>query len=222
MGDIAQPDEIIMTSITNPEVMAVCYAQGWAAHADYMTKKEAEAVTSIGTAFQSNTSITHFEELQYFTAVTNLSTGAFGDCTSLEIINLDNIKTSGSWCFRSTKIEYAWMPVYDGNAISSATSSVFYRCNSLVALRFDAIIRMGALTYDSSATYWVVTTSSVPTLSSSRVPNTVYVRDDMVSLFSSATNWSSKTVKGLSTLETDHPDCPWIDDLKQKGLIPTT
>ena len=215
-------DEIIMTSTSNPEVMAVCYAQGWAAHADYMTKKEAEAVTSIGTAFQSNTSITHFEELQYFTAVTNIVDDAFNGCSSLEDINLDNIITAGARSFLATKLEYVWMPVFVGNNIGSAAAGMFNNCMSLKAVRFDSITKMGALSYGSTATYWVVTTTSVPTLSSGRVPSTVYVRDDMVSSFSSATNWKNRTVKALSSLATDHPDCPWLDDLRQKGLIPAT
>ena len=215
-------DEIIMTTTTNPEVLAVCYAQGWCASPDYMTKSEAEAVTSIGTAFQSNTAITHFEELQYFTAVTDLADNAFDGCSALETINLDNILTAGKNSLSATKLEYAWMPVFEGNSFGSAAAGMFNNCVSLKAIRFDSITKMGALSYGSTATYWVVTTTSVPTLSSTRIPSTVYVRDDMVSSFSSSTNWSNRTVKALSSLATDHPDCPWLDDLRQKGLIPAT
>lgn len=83
-------DEIIMTSITNPEVLAVCYAQGWCADENYMTKSEAEAVTSIGTAFVGNTNITHFEEFEYF-GVTSLDrpnnqSGGFCNCSALTSI----------------------------------------------------------------------------------------------------------------------------------------
>lgn len=215
----SEPEVIIMTSESNAAAMAVCYAQDWAAHADYMTQKEAENVTSIGTAFQSNTDITNFEELQYFKAVTDLANSAFEGCSALESINLDNILTAGSKSLSATKLEYAWMPVFEGNSISSAANGMFTNCKSLKAIRFDSITKMGALSYGSTATYWVVTTASVPTLSSGRVPSTVYVRDDMVNSFSSSTNWSSRTVKALSSLETDHPECPWISDLRDKGLI---
>lgn len=81
-------DEIIMTSTSNPEVLAICYAQGWAAHANYMTKSEAEAVTSIGIVFASNTSITHFEELQYFKNMASLPRNVFSGCTNLERVAL--------------------------------------------------------------------------------------------------------------------------------------
>ena len=215
----SEPEVIIMTSESNAAAMAVCFAQGWAAHADYMTQKEAENVTSIGTAFQSNTAITHFEELKYFTAMTNLVGNAFNRCTALEEINLDNILTSGTLSLSATKLEYAWMPVFEGNGFGVSSSGMFTNCKSLKAIRFDSITQMGALSYGSTATYWVVTTASVPNLVSTRVPSTVYVRDDMVSSFSSSKNWSSRTVKALSSLETDHPECPWISDLRDKGLI---
>ena len=77
-------DEIIMTSTSNPEVLAICYAQGWAAHADYMTKKEAEDVTNIGNAF-TGSSIVHFDEFQYFINA-SLATRAFANTASLNSI----------------------------------------------------------------------------------------------------------------------------------------
>lgn len=91
-------DEIIMTSITNPEVLAVCYAQGWCADANYMTKSEAEAVTDIGTAFQSNTSITHFEELKYF-GITRLNNNAFNGCNKLVTMEVPTLTFIGNDSF---------------------------------------------------------------------------------------------------------------------------
>ena len=79
-------DEIIMTSTSNPEVLAVCYAQGWAAHADYMTKSEAEAVSSLGTVFRS-ASIVHFDELQYFTGISSVAK-VFQTNSTLEYITM--------------------------------------------------------------------------------------------------------------------------------------
>ena len=45
-------DLIIMTSESNPEVMKVCYNQGWAASPYKRYASEAARVTSIGTAFE--------------------------------------------------------------------------------------------------------------------------------------------------------------------------
>lgn len=92
-------DEVIMTSTSNPEVMAICYAQGWAKHVDYMTLKEAQKVKNVGTIFK-DTGIVSFNEFQYFTNVKSLYGDAFMGCTSLTEISLHSGITSiPSRCF---------------------------------------------------------------------------------------------------------------------------
>ena len=81
---------LIMTNVSNPKVMAVCYAQGWAANSSYMTKTEAALVTSIGTVFRG-TNIVSFLEFKYFTNVKTLSPEAFKNCNALKHIDLTNI-----------------------------------------------------------------------------------------------------------------------------------
>lgn len=81
------PSDAIMTIETNPEVLAICYAKGWCANSDYMTAREAAAVTDIGTTFQSKTSIKHFDELQFF-SLTIIPNFAFKQCYNLESITL--------------------------------------------------------------------------------------------------------------------------------------
>lgn len=94
-------DEIIMTSETNPEVLAVCYAQEWCASLDYMTKSEAEAVKNIGTYFQ-NSGVTHFEELQYFTGLTvGLADSFMRNCT-VSLLIIPPISIISSYCFNNT------------------------------------------------------------------------------------------------------------------------
>ena len=69
---------IIMTSTTNPEVMAIMYANGLAADPKYMTQAEAEAVIDIdlqptsasSTSIFYNKYINSFNEFEYFTGVT--------------------------------------------------------------------------------------------------------------------------------------------------------
>lgn len=238
-------DEIIMTSASNHEVLAVCYAQGWAAHADYMTKAEAEAVTDIGTAFQSNTSITHFEELQYFTNVVRLPMNAFNGCTALsslvlptsvtvldstcfvkcpfEELDLSHITGLGgsSYVFNNCGIKYPWFPLLTRHGVAAGYSSAFYNCTHLVGIRLDSITYLGSFVYNYTAnTYLVVTTQSVPNgVNPSRWPATIYVRDELIASYQAAANWSTKTIKGISQLPTDDPDCPWISDLRDKGLI---
>lgn len=119
-------DEIIMTSTSNPEVMAICYAQGWAAHADYMTKSEAEAVTNIGTYFQ-NSGVTHFEELQYFTGLTSRLADSFMQNCTVSLLIIPPIPIISGYCFRNTN--YYKIVLSEGWDQSLPWQS-FYSCNA--------------------------------------------------------------------------------------------
>lgn len=101
IGESFDPSLYAVTKRTNPSVMAICYAQGWAANENYMTFAEAAAVTNIGTAF-AVTTVTSFDEFQYFTGVTAIPTNAFNkNGTKLASIILPpNITSIGSLAFR--------------------------------------------------------------------------------------------------------------------------
>lgn len=108
---IVSTAEIIMTKSSNPEVLAVCHAQGWAANEGYMTKAEAEAVTDIGTVFKYNKFITSFNEFEYFESVTTLSSNAFQNCEKLEQITFPNsIINYGGSIFGGTAIKHLRIP----------------------------------------------------------------------------------------------------------------
>lgn len=97
MGAIKPEEDYSMYAVhkkVNPEVMAVCYAQGWAANEDYMTFEEAAAVTDIGTAFRGNLS-THFDELKYFTGLTSIANLAFASAKFESITIPENIQSIG-------------------------------------------------------------------------------------------------------------------------------
>lgn len=87
-GGGGYPADAIMTVDSNPEVLAICYAQGWCAHEEYMTASEAAAVSDIGMVFRYS-SIQHFDEFKYFTGLTTIPQYAFQECgmTSIEIPN---------------------------------------------------------------------------------------------------------------------------------------
>ena len=97
-------DAYIMTSDTNPEVLAVCYAQGWCRDEEYMTKSEAAAVTNadFGTVFKGNTSITHFDELEHFVGLTSITSGSFSGCSNLTTIKIPTtVRSIGSTAFNN-------------------------------------------------------------------------------------------------------------------------
>lgn len=83
----------------NPELMDFCVAQGWAHESnDYLTHKEAWAVTTLGTLLQGNTSIKSFAELKYFINVKELGNrNAFQGCTNLKVIDFRNIRSVASY-----------------------------------------------------------------------------------------------------------------------------
>ena len=207
MGGGGTVDEIIMTSSTNPEVLAICYAQGWASHADYMTKREAEAVTSFGRVFEDSQIIT-FDELIYFTNITNLNVLAFHNSTV-------------------TWLRFPYVTSCSSN--SGANSCVFYNCASLNAVMFDKITFLGgSYNYGAkSGMYTVILSDSVPSTNGRWFYGKFYVLDSLVDSYKATTGWTqygegASRILPISQLPTDHPDCPWLNDLREKGFIPTT
>ena len=106
-------DLIIMTSESNPEVMKVCYNQGWAKSPNEMYASEAAKVTSIGTAFESlgnggsasgnsgsNISFTFsFDEFKYFTGVDSIVDNAFYDSNIVSITIPDSVTSISASAF---------------------------------------------------------------------------------------------------------------------------
>lgn len=94
------PKEYIV--FADPVVEAICVAN-WSSDGVGLTKADAAAVTSqqFGTTFQNNTNIVSFDELQYFTGVTQLAHGAFKGCSSLADIDLRNMTSMGNDCFKN-------------------------------------------------------------------------------------------------------------------------
>lgn len=169
-----------------------------------ITANQCAAVTSIW--FSYNPAITRFDsDSLYFTGVTSVS----------------------GRCFMESVITYARFPY--ATTIGSSTSgnySVFYYARRIRAARIDSANTINAFNYVYATDpykYTVITTNSVPTLTvsdSRMMQKSIYVLDSLVSDYQAATNWTSKTILPLSQLPTDYPDCPWIEDLRDKGLIP--
>lgn len=175
----------------------------------------------IGTAFRSNTLITSFDELNYFTNVVSTSEGAFYECRNLKTVGLMNLTSAGHQIFRGTGIVYAWMPkiTYAGTTASQGYRTWFYSTHKMIAARLDSANTVRMFIYESSCQYLVCTMSTVPTLFGTYVPPKIYVLDNLVSSYEEADNWNAKTILPLSQLSTDYPDCPWLDDLRENGFI---
>ena len=75
-------------NFADTNVKTICVAN-WDTNGDgELSEAEAAIVTSLGTVFRNNSSITSFNELQYFTRITNIASHAFENCTNLISISI--------------------------------------------------------------------------------------------------------------------------------------
>lgn len=133
-----------------------------------------------------------------------------------------SVLSVGTGAFRSTSIVFARIPY--ARTISAQTaygSTTFYNCRSLVGILIEAATSIGGLSYGATTQYNILTMSSVPTIASERwLTGSVYVLDELVDDYKAAAGWSTRTILPISQLPTDYPDCPWLQELRGKGLIP--
>ena len=81
-------------TFADANVKAIC-VQNWDTDGDgELSTDEAAAVTDLGTVFKSNTTITSFDELQYFTGLTNIGNTAFYGCSNLNSVTIPESVTS--------------------------------------------------------------------------------------------------------------------------------
>lgn len=110
-----------MTSTSNPEVIAICYAQGWCKSQDVMYKEEAQKVTGIGRAFEAS-NIKSFDEFEEFRGISIIPTQAFQRCTSLKSIKLpERIEKIEGFSLGTTALSEIHIP----SGVSSIQGSAF-------------------------------------------------------------------------------------------------
>lgn len=85
---IAYPYEEQYIVFVDSEVEQICVSN-WGDGTGIKPSQAAQVTTAqFGTTFQGNTEITSFDELQYFTGLTQLPVNAFNGCTSLSALTL--------------------------------------------------------------------------------------------------------------------------------------
>ena len=136
MGQNALPADVIIYrkwSDNDAALMDVIYAQKWSKSPLYMTKREAEAVTDIGTAFRYNESITNFEALQYFTSVKTINS-SFEGCTKLQKVILpNNVQNIYNTAFKGTAIKSIFIP----KSVVRFNANAFTYCGNLETIEVD-------------------------------------------------------------------------------------
>ena len=121
-------------TFADPAVKALCVAN-WDTDGDgELSEAEAAAVTDLGEVFRGDTTITYFNELQYFTGLTSIHDNAFEGCTNLTSIILPNgLITIGGCAFRSTAITSLTIPAsVTYIAVSADGGGLTEDCTSLM------------------------------------------------------------------------------------------
>ena len=99
-------------TFADAEVKRICVENWDTDHDGELSAAEAAAVTSLGKVFTENTTIKSFDELQFFTGLTDISKKAFSNCENLKsIIIPNNIKNIGFLAFWGcTQITELYIP----------------------------------------------------------------------------------------------------------------
>lgn len=144
---VKRQPEVIMTKVTNPEVLAICYAQGWCASEEQMTDEEAEAISTIGYSFKGS-NIKHFDEFVYFKGVTEIMYSGFEDCSELISITLpSSIRFIMASAFKGCS---NLQNVVLNEGLITVSSHVFEKCTSLESINLpNTITRLGFYASDS-------------------------------------------------------------------------
>jgi len=175
-------DRII--NFADANVKAICVAN-WDTNGDgELSEAEAAAVPDLGEVFKGNTTITSFNELQYFTRLTSISNLAFNNCSALKSVTIPNSVTSigeraFSFCSSLTAITIP-------NSVTSIGDGAFWNCSSLTSITIpNSVTSIGNTAFYSCSSLTSITIpnsvtsignyafSSCSSLTSITIPNSV-------------------------------------------------
>ena len=132
--EIVEPSPAI--SFADANVKALCVAN-WDTNGDgELSEAEAATVTSLGQVFKGNEEITSFDELQYFTGLTEIADHAFNECKNLESVILPSEVTRiGHWSFATCwNLKSFIIPA----SVSDIGAGAFAGCINMIAMTVDA------------------------------------------------------------------------------------
>lgn len=122
-------------TFADANVKALCVAN-WDTNGDgELSEAEAAAVTTLGEVFKGNTEITSFDELQYFTGLTEIADGAFNECTKLESVILPSEVTRiGNWAFTTcNSLNTITIPA----SVTDIGAGAFAGCINMISMTVD-------------------------------------------------------------------------------------
>ncbi len=121
----SKPDSRLPIVFADAEVKLIC-VENWDTSKDgELSYGEAAAVTDLGLVFKSNSTITSFEELAYFTGLTEIPDESFRLCTSLQSVVLpENLQSIGLRAFWNCKLQSIIIP----NNVQTIAQAAFADC----------------------------------------------------------------------------------------------
>ena len=154
-------EECPYITFADNNVKTLCVAN-WDTSGDgELSYDEAAAVTDLDDVFKFNKTITSFDEFQYFTGLTEISTQSFGECTNLTSITLPNsVETIGDYAFyMCTGLTSLTMPnsvtiigvgafsdcrnintITLSNSLTEIGQTAFGSCNSITSITIPASV----------------------------------------------------------------------------------
>ena len=119
----------------DPNVKDICVSM-WDTNGDgELSTAEAAAVTSLGSVFRNNTTISSFEELQYFIGLTSIGGYAFSGCSGLtgSLVIPNSVTTIGDGAFSGCT---GLVSLTFSSSVALISSNAFSRCSGLNAVYY--------------------------------------------------------------------------------------
>ena len=116
------------------QVKQICVSR-WDRNGDHeLSIDEAAAVTTLGSVFSGNTSIRHFDELKYFTGLTEIEASAFERCTLLQSVRLPStLQAIGENAFLACDIRSLFIPAKTTRIASTSFGSDWHLSEVIVS-----------------------------------------------------------------------------------------
>ena len=161
-----------------------------------LTYAQAAAVTSMGTQFKSNKTITVFHELKYFSTLNTLSAEAFRDTTSLRYITLPgSLRTIGNYAFLNSGL---YELEFNEGLTTLNNNQIIWECASLARVTYPSTITsiagINAATHNNNLTAVISFAKTPPSFSSTTyiVGYTYfYVPNESLKAYRLKASWSS-------------------------------
>ncbi len=181
------------------KVKEICLAN-WDANGDgWLSTTEAAAVSDLGTVFQNRTDITSFDELHYFTGLSDIWPSTFSGCTNLKTLMLP----TGVTCIRESVFSgmSGLTRVTIPESVTSIMPSAFAGCSGLAFATIPSgVTSIGAAAFAGCSGVKTLTIpSSVTTIADGAFLNCTGLTT--VTVYPAEAEWSATAFSGCTNIK---------------------